>query len=202
MPEYLALGDSYTIGEGVEAEASFPHQLHQLLNAAGLAFGKPVIMAKTGWTTGELLEAINKTPLTTTFDLVTLLIGVNNQYRSLSIEEYETEFTHLLELAINFAGGNRSAVYVVSIPDWSATPFAVDRDREKISHEIDSFNEVNMRVSVEYKTNYVAITEGSRAAIHDTSLVTSDKLHPSPKEYARWAKKLAERITTSSIYQI
>jgi lysophospholipase L1-like esterase len=197
MLRYLALGDSYTIGEGLATEASFPYQLQGLLKTAGHEIGDPLIVAKTGWTTGELLDAIHKSELTPPYDLVTLLIGVNNQYRGLSSEEYGIEFGKLLKLAIKFAGDNESAVFVISIPDWSATPFAHDRDRERLSREIDNFNAINLAIAIEHRCNYVSITQGTRDAMQDPTLVTTDGLHPSAKEYAKWARKLVDKINTT-----
>ncbi len=192
--KYLALGDSYTIGEGVAPDLNFPAQLVSLLGQAGLTMPPPVIIAKTGWTTDELLHEIKVSGIDGLFDIVTLLIGVNNQYRGLSPEDYEPSFKILLEKAISFAGGNPSNVYVVSIPDWSATPFAHDRDREFISGMINRFNAINEYATTAAGAHYCDITPGSRQASADPELVTTDGLHPSPKEYRRWAKQLSELI--------
>ena len=135
---YLALGDSYTIGESVPSAENFPHQL-----ASALGLGEPQIIAKTGWTTDELNAAIDAANPQGPYDLVTLLIGVNNQYRGRDAEQYRGEFTALLRRAIGFAGGDASNVVVVSIPDWGVTPFAEGRDRAKIASEIDRYNAIN-----------------------------------------------------------
>ena len=191
---YLALGDSYTIGESLPLKDNFPNQTVDLLKLRGMKITEPVIVAKTGWTTDELMDAIEKRQINGQFDFVSLLIGVNNQYRGRDITVYQKEFEQLLQQAIAFAGGNRNHVFVLSIPDWGATPFAAGRDLVKIAREIDQFNAVNKKISEQYKVNYIEITEGTREASKDNSLVAEDKLHPSKKEYARWAEKLSNGI--------
>ena len=187
---YLALGDSYTIGESVAEASRFPEQAVQLFSQKGNRFGKPYTIAKTGWTTGNLLNAINIADLQPPYDLVTLLIGVNNQYQGRSLDEYENEFELLLKKAIAFAGNDTGRVVVLSIPDWGATPFAAGRNKDQISQEIDAFNAVNKRISTEKNVQYIDITPGTREALQDPSLVASDGLHPSAKEYSRWATAL------------
>lgn len=196
MKKLLALGDSYTIGEAVPAEGSFPYQLTTMLNAAGLYFDVPDIVAKTGWTTDELLAAIEKRALTEQYDFVTLLIGVNNQYRAGDIDTYEKEFRELLLIAMKRTLRS-GLVYVLSIPDWGVTPFAEGRDRNRISQEINAFNTINRRISAENKVYYIEITEGTREASFDKDLIAKDGLHPSEKEYARWAQKIAAHYTTT-----
>lgn len=193
---YLALGDSYTIGEAVEQEESFPFQLKQSLNNKGNQFEQPRVIAKTGWTTDELRHAIQQEQIAETFDLVTLLIGVNNQYRGYSQETYRTEFAELLETAISFAGGKKENVYVVSIPDWGVTEFAKNsgRDLQTISDEIDAFNRISAQETAAQNVTYVDITPGSRQAIKKLNLIASDGLHPSGKMYAEWAALIAEKI--------
>ena len=191
---YLALGDSYTIGESLPLKDNFPNQTVDLLKLRGMKINEPVIVAKTGWTTDELMDAIEKRQIKGQFDFVSLLIGVNNQYRGRDITVYQKEFEQLLQQAIAFAGGNRNHVFVLSIPDWGATPFAAGRDLVKIAREIDQFNAVNKKISEQYKVNYIEITEGTREASKDLSLVAEDKLHPSKKEYGRWAEKLSKVI--------
>jgi len=191
---YLALGDSYTIGQSVTASENFPNQTVQLLNQQNYNFKSPEILATTGWTTDELQTNINNHTFTPPYDFVSLLIGVNNQYRGRSIENYKPEFESLLKQAIQFAGGNASRVIVVSIPDWGVTPFADGRDRAQIAKEIDDYNAANRYISEIYKVNYIDITPGSREAATDLSLVAGDGLHPSAKEYARWAQKCFEVI--------
>ena len=191
---YLALGDSYTIGQSVTASENFPNQTVQLLNQQNYNFKSPEILATTGWTTDELQTNINNHTFTPPYDFVSLLIGVNNQYRGRSIENYKPEFESLLKQAIQFAGGNASRVIVVSIPDWGVTPFANGRDRAQIAKEIDDYNAANRYISEIYKVNYIDITPGSREAATDLSLVAGDGLHPSAKEYARWAQKVFAAI--------
>lgn len=191
---YLALGDSYTIGESVMLHESFPYQTAQMLRDKGKNFHAPEIIAKTGWTTDELHAAINKYTFQPKYDFVTLLIGVNNQYRGRTADEYSNEFESLLKQAIAFAGNNTNHVIVLSIPDWGVTPFAVGRDNKKIATEIDEFNAINEKISKQYKVQYLGITTGTREAAKDESLLAGDKLHPSAKEYKRWAKRLTEAI--------
>ncbi len=193
---YLALGDSYTIGEAVEQSESFPYQLVSLLNDSRIELENPKIIAKTGWTTDELRHAIKQEQITETFDLVTLLIGVNNQYRGYSQDTYRKEFTELLATAISFAGGDKNKVYVISIPDWGLTEFAKNsgRDLKTISKEIDAFNEINKQETEASGITYVDITPISRQAIKKPNLIAGDGLHPSGKMYAEWTKLIAEKI--------
>ncbi len=190
----LSLGDSYTIGEQVDEAERFPNQTVLQLHSKGIYFDKPKIIATTGWTTDELLTAIEKETLQTPYDFVTLLIGVNNQYRGRPEEEYRKEFVQLLDLAISFAGEKKSHVVVLSIPDWGVTPFAEGRDRNNIASQIDRFNAINMEESMKHGVHYVDITAISRNAATDESLVASDGLHPSGKMYAQWAELVAAVI--------
>jgi lysophospholipase L1-like esterase len=191
---YLALGDSYTIGESVALEKNFPHQVVSLLRKSAISIEAPAIIAKTGWTTDELQEQISRTRLAVPFDFVTLLIGVNNQYRGRSEKEYSQQFEELLQQAIGFSGDKPTHVIVLSIPDWGVTPFAKDRDRNKIAKEIDQFNAINEKISKQYNVHYINITPFTREAANDQSLVAEDGLHPSAKDYARWAKLVAEKM--------
>jgi lysophospholipase L1-like esterase len=193
---YLALGDSYTIGEAVLLHQSFPYQAVQILRNAGYDFQAPEIIAKTGWTTDELEEAVKHYRFLPKYDYVTLLVGVNNQYRGREAIEYKHQFEGLLQKAIGLANGKKDHVIIVSIPDYSVTPYAANSDREKIAREIDSFNGINKALSIQYKVQYMEITEGLRDAANDATLLASDGLHPSEKEYAKWAAKLAELITS------
>jgi len=194
---FLALGDSYTIGESVPIYENFPYQSVQLLRKSGISVHAPEIVAKTGWTTDELMAGIDRTIFEKSYDIVTLLIGVNNQYRGKDPSTYEKEFEQLLNKAIAFAGGNKQHVFVLSIPDWGATPFAASRDRIKIGKEIDLFNSINKKSTDAAGIAYISITEGSREATSNASLVAKDGLHPSGLEYGRWAKKLADAILQS-----
>lgn len=186
--KYLALGDSYTIGESVEVNERWPVQLADSLSATGFNMDEAEIIAQTGWTTGELKQAIASQGLQDTFHLVTLLIGVNNQYRQLDTAEYRTEFRELLQTAIKFAGGASSHVIVVSIPDYGVNPFAQTMDTEKIAEEIDAFNAIKSEETIKAGVEFVNVTPVSRMAGDDPSLVADDGLHPSGKMYTEWVK--------------
>lgn len=182
----LALGDSYTIGEGVAEADRWPVRLAAMLRARGLSVGAPRIVARTGWTTDELSAGIDGARPDSNYDLVTLLIGVNNQYRNRGEQEYRTEFKALLARAIAFARGKSSRVIVVSIPDWGVTPFANGRDRPAISRAIERFNAINREEASTAGVAYADITPLSRRAAADPSLVAADGLHPSAAMYASW----------------
>jgi lysophospholipase L1-like esterase len=185
---YLALGDSYTIGEGVPERDRWPVQLAALLRERGHDFGEPQIVARTGWTTDELSAAIDRADPRGPYDLVSLLIGVNNQYRGRSAEQYRAEFAALLQRAIGFAGGDAGRVIVLSIPDWGVTPFAAGRDRARIAAEIDAFNAINRQETERLGARYVDITPQSRAAGSDPSFLAPDGLHYSGRTYGEWAR--------------
>lgn len=198
---YLALGDSYTIGEQVPVAESFPYQTVQFLRKGNAQkgnmndfFNAPEIIAKTGWTTDELTAAIGQTVFLPVYDFVSLLIGVNNQYRGRSVEEFKTEFEKLLMLAIKFAGGNEKNVFVLSIPDWGITPFATALDKMKIAAEIDTFNIECESIATTFKTNFINITGEQRKDGDGEAFLAPDGLHPSGKEYEKWAKKLSQMI--------
>jgi len=191
---FLALGDSYTIGQSVLSSENFPNQTIQLLKGQGYDFNAAEIVATTGWTTDELQNNINNRNFTPPYDIVTLLIGVNNQYRGRPVDAYKPEFENLLKQAIQFAGGKADHVIVLSIPDWSVTPFAAGRDRDQIARKIDEYNSANKNTSETYKVNYIDITPWTREAVNDLSFIASDGLHPSAKEYKRWSEKLADKI--------
>jgi lysophospholipase L1-like esterase len=190
---YLALGDSYTIGESVQVAERFPNQLAALLEKDGLQVDVTII-ARTGWTTDELWQGIQAATVEPPYDLVSLLIGVNNQYRNRSIDEYRTDFSFLLNKAIEYAGGDVKRVIVFSIPDWGVTPFARDRERmtgndlSNVDEQIDAFNQVNFEVSQSSGVHYVNITPISRLAAEKPSLIAGDGLHPSGEMYAEWVK--------------
>ena len=197
---YLALGDSYTIGELVPIFDSFPYQAVQLLRKKyNVEILAPEIVAKTGWTTDELLSAIDTTKFLPSYDFVTLLIGVNNQYRGRSVENYKLEFEQLLQKAIRFAKGISKNVFVLSIPDWGATPFADGKEIAQIATEIDSYNLACMQITLHHQCQYIEITRSQRADGMDTVFLASDLLHPSGKEYAKWAELFA-RILNEVIH--
>ncbi|WP_258097618.1 SGNH/GDSL hydrolase family protein [Marinoscillum pacificum] len=185
---YLALGDSYTIGESVDVSERWPVQLVMQLKDLEIPMSDPQIIATTGWTTDELLKGIEAADTKESYDLVSLLIGVNNQYRGYPIEQQKEEFEVLLKKAIQFANMDTARVFVVSIPDWGVTPFAEGRDQEKIATEIDAYNQVNQTICENYGVKYFDITPISRKAAQDESLVALDGLHPSGKMYTEWVE--------------
>jgi lysophospholipase L1-like esterase len=185
---YLALGDSYTIGESVPTEQRWPVQLAELLGQEGYHVGETRIVARTGWTTGDLAAAIPGENLEDTYDLVSLLIGVNNQYRGYGLEEYRQEFADLLEQALTLAGGDPGRVLVLSIPDWSVTPYAAGHDRAAIATAIDAFNAINREETEKRGASYIDVTPTSRQAAEDLTLIAPDGLHPSGKMYTEWAR--------------
>ena len=193
---YLAIGDSYTIGEQVQGKDSFPNQVYSLVKKDFSNFTEPRIIAKTGWTTDELergiIAADKAEPLQVSYDVVSLLIGVNNQYRGSTVENYKPEFEELLKKAIRFAGNNAAHVVVISIPDWGVTPFAKGRNSNKIAKEIDAYNAAAKEIASTYDVHYIDITPWTREAATDNSFLAADGLHPSSKEYKRWAEKIAE----------
>lgn len=184
---YLALGDSYTIGEGVAAGQSWPAQLAAALRERGVPMAPPQIIARTGWTCDELAAGIANAAPRGPYPLVSLLIGVNDQFRGATADAYAPRFERLLRLAIEFGGGRSGRVLVLSIPDWGVTPFADGRDREAIAGIIDTFNAENRAATRAVGARYVDITRDSRART-DKSQFVADGLHPSAGTYARWAE--------------
>ena len=191
---FLALGDSYTIGESVEVSQRWPVQLVRRLREEGTGISEPQIVARTGWTTSELSSAIDRADIRPPYDLVTLLIGVNNQFRGLDVGVYRAELVALLDRAVEFAGGEPSKVIVLSIPDWGVTPFAASVDRAQIAAEIDRFNAVNREEAVRTGARYVDITPISREAETDPELVAADGLHPSGKMYQVWTELVLAEV--------
>ena len=187
---YLALGDSYTIGEGVPESGRWPVQLAHALRADGIPIADPRIIAQTGWTTDELNAAIDAAHPLAEYDLVSLLIGVNNQYRGRGVDEYRVQFAGLLERAIGFAQWRPERVIVLSIPDWGVTPFARDaaRDPEKIAVEIDAFNTAAHQVCNARGIAFVDITPVSRAHGAEPAMLAEDGLHPSATMYNEWMR--------------
>jgi lysophospholipase L1-like esterase len=182
---YLALGDSYTIGESVKESERWPVQLS---NSLRNKLNKPVIIAKSGWTTDQLIDTLNKINFNKKFDFVSLLIGVNNQYRGRSVENFKQGFTILLKKSIEYANYKKERVMVVSIPDWGVTPFAKNKNRTIIGNEIDAFNKVIHDECMKNNITFFNITEISRKAVNNNSLIAEDGLHPSKKMYKQWVK--------------
>ena len=185
---YLALGDSYTIGESVKDELRWPNQLAKQLEGV-VSIGQPKIIATTGWTTDELMKGIVEANLEGQYDIVSLLIGVNNQYRGYPFAQYEKEFVELMEIAESRmkAGGT---LFVVSIPDYGVTPFGQKKDPGKIGKELDEYNAYAKSVAEERGYPFFNITEISRKALEDSSLVAKDELHPSGKMYTQWVESM------------
>jgi lysophospholipase L1-like esterase len=193
---FLALGDSYTIGERVDSTGRWPVQLAIALRANKLNVADPEIIARTGWTTDELKAGIAAAPPSGHYDLVSLLIGVNNQYRGRDAEQYRAEFKGLLGQAVGFAGGKASRVIVLSIPDWGATPFAEGRDRGKIGADIDQFNSIGRTETLAAGAHWVDVTPASREK--HAGWTAPDGLHPSALQYSRWSE-LAMSAATAAL---
>lgn len=192
MPEpqrrYLALGDSYSIGEGVPETGRWPLQLAAALRAEGIALAPPRIIATTGWTTDELAAAMDAAEPLGRWDLVSLLIGVNNQYRGRPLDEYREQFGQLLRRAIGLASGDAGRVFVLSIPDWGVTPFAQGRERGTIAAQIDAFNDAARSICDEHGVRFIDITPTSRERGGEPDMLAEDGLHPSAAMYARWVE--------------
>lgn len=187
----LALGDSYTIGEGVAADGRWPARLAADLREDGFAIDDPRIVATTGWTTDELASALDAAePLGRDWDLVSLLIGVNDQYRGRPVADYAPAFAMLLDRAIGYAGGRADRVFVLAIPDWGVTPFAAasGRDRATIARELDAYNATAARICAERGVAFVDIAPVSRARGAEPAMLADDGLHPSAALYAEWAR--------------
>lgn len=191
---YLALGDSYTIGESVKDSERWPVQLASALTKKGVNVSAPRIIATTGWRTDNLKEAIINAELKDKYDLVSLLIGVNNQYQGKPTSQYADEFEELVKMAIRLAKGKASNVFVVSIPDYGYTPFGISK-KEAISKQIDEFNAINKRIAEQHKVAYYNITDISRKGLTDPSLVAEDGLHPSGEMYTRWVERILQKFT-------
>jgi lysophospholipase L1-like esterase len=194
---YLALGDSYTIGQSVAVTERFPYLTTVLLRQQNIAIADPEYIATTGWTTEDLLTAIHQQENLGTFDVVSLLIGVNDQYQQLDTAGYRARFAQLLEQAIALAGNRLHRVFVLSIPDYSATPFVAPESKARVHTEIESFNAINKEITRGRNITYIDITTLTRAAATDASLLASDGLHYSGKEHQKWAALLARVMAKS-----
>lgn len=192
---YLALGDSYTIGHGVSKSQSWPVQLVKALLEAEVSMADPEIIAATGWKTSDLQRAIqSEDDLRDAYDMVSLLIGVNNQFQGRSLSEFEQEYSALLSQAVALAGGDKSRVFVLSIPDYSVTPVGASMEPEQIRQEIDAFNASKKRITEELGVQYFNITGISRDAASNPALLASDGLHPSGKMYQFWTESIFSRV--------
>lgn len=191
-PRFLALGDSYTIGEGVAPSGRWPQQLAARLRAEGVAVADPQVVAVTGWTTDELAAAMDAATFAPPYALVTLLIGVNNQYRGRDLANYREEFRALLERAVALAGGEPRRTLVVSIPDWGVTPFAraQGRDAAAVAAAIDAFNAVNRAEAAARGAAWIDVTGLSRERGDAPDMLVADGLHPSAAQYARWVERI------------
>lgn len=191
---YLALGDSYTIGESVEPSQRWAVQLVEALRDSGITVSKPVIIAQTGWTTTDLKNAIQESELNPPYDLVSLLIGVNDQYQKRDISKYPQRFTRLLKKAIQLAGNRASHVFVVSIPDYGVTPFGQEKSPVVISKELARYNAINRKISDSLGVIFINITPISRRAATNEALIAQDGLHPSGKMYELWVEKIVQKL--------
>ena len=190
---YLALGDSYTIGESVTEAERWPNQLAESLRKKGYDVAKPAIIATTGWRTDNLRNAINIARLKDTYSLVSLLIGVNNQFQGKPAGQYAIEFEDLLRTCIELAGQKKENVLVVSIPDYGYTPYGMSRQSD-ISDALDQFNAINKKISKKQGIRYIDITDISRKGLDQPDLVASDGLHPSGKMYSLWVERIVKEI--------
>lgn len=192
---FLALGDSYTYGESVEENQKLPYQIAVQLNGLGLNTSAAEVIARTGWTSGDLLSRLSDNPPSLPhYGIVTLLIGVNNQFQGASQEQYRREFEALVDKAIGYAGNNPNHVFVLSIPDWGVMPFATYRNKELIAKQIDSFNVINKKISLSKNVHYTDVTDISRLAASNPALIAVDGLHPSGEQYRMWANRLVTTI--------
>jgi lysophospholipase L1-like esterase len=191
-PRFLALGDSYTIGEGVASGDNWPHQLVAAIRREGLDIADAQILARTGWTTDELSAAMDAHEFHPPYALVTLSIGVNNQYRGRDVENYRHEFHALLQRAIALAGNDPRRVVVVSIPDWGDTRFGAQsgRDVHAIARELDAYNAANAQISTTLHARYASITARSRADAAAPGMLAADGLHPSAAAYRGWLQRI------------
>lgn len=191
---FLALGDSYTAATSESTINSWPEQLVQILKKKGTSVNTPEILAKAGWTSTDLLKTIESQQLAPSYGLVSLLIGVNNQYKGKDINIFKEEFPKLLDTSIALAQNNPKNVFVLSIPDWSVTPFARLKDKKKIVKELNNYNTIIEEEAKKRNVMFIEITQSSRNAAVNPSLIASDSLHPSKKMYKIWAKKISKKL--------
>ena len=185
----LALGDSYTIGEGVDEDQRWPNQFIKVAYENGVDFSSSRIIAETGWKSYDLINAIESSNFEKKYDYVSLLIGVNNQFNSRPVNEFKNDLDKLL-IKINNLKKKNGSVLIISIPDWGSSPFGEGFDRNVISNEINTFNNSLKNFANTNGLNYVDVTEISRRAINEPNLIAIDNLHPSGIMYLEWAKKI------------
>lgn len=191
---YLALGDSYTIGESVTESERWPIQLGTVLQSKGFNISETDIIATTGWTTAELMDGIKTASPHSEYGLVSLLIGVNNQYRGYDFEIYETELIELVDKAIGFAGGDTSKVFMVSIPNYGVTPFGQSRGENRIRQELLEYDAYANTIAKQYGIPFLNITPISEKAKMDPSYIAEDQLHPSGKMYSEWVELMIPTV--------
>ncbi|MDZ4715419.1 MAG: SGNH/GDSL hydrolase family protein [Cytophagales bacterium] len=191
--KFLALGDSYTIGESVVERDRWPVQLARALREHGQTIGDPRIIAVTGWRTDQLKKAIDDAKLENEYGLVSLLIGVNNQYQKKTPESYAPEFEELLQKSIALAGSKKENVFVVSIPDYGFTPFG-QKNQQEISAAIDRYNKINREITERMGVRYVAITDLTREGLARPEYVAADGLHPSGPMYTLWVDRMLQQL--------
>jgi lysophospholipase L1-like esterase len=191
---YLALGDSYTIGESVAQDQRWPVLLADSLRSRNIAVAKPDIIAQTGWTTADLQEAIERENPHSNYDLVSLLIGVNNQYQGLDFNQFEREFKELLNQAISFAGNNPQNVFAVSIPNYGVTPFGQEKNPDSVAKELSRYNKTARQIAQNNGITFINITPISEDALDNPELTANDNLHPSGKMYRQWVSKMLPAI--------
>jgi lysophospholipase L1-like esterase len=196
---YLALGDSYTIGEMVDEKMRWPNLLVNQFKAEGLNFEKPIIVAKTGWRADELADAVKNIETKSKFDLVSIQIGVNNQYQGIEILQFQEDLRRIIGQATVLSKHGVESVFALSIPDYSVTPFARKKNPEKIAAEIKEYNALYQATCKEYGIKFYDITPVSQEAARNTQLIADDKLHPSGKMYQFWVNKISSSIITEII---
>ena len=194
---YLALGDSYTYGLDVAQNQSYPYQLDSVLRLNGYKSANPMVIARFGWTSGDLIAGMAAANITKQFDMVTILIGVNDQNKGVNTETFRSNLDQLITNAVILAKGYSNRVFVISIPDWSVTPFAANMNKPQIAAAVQLFNTINQSEAGKFKVNYVDITALSKLMAGDPTLVSSDGLHPSAKMYSQWVSQFYGKITAS-----
>tara|TARA_Y100000389_G_C17459268_1_gene520458 strand:+ start:1914 stop:2639 length:726 start_codon:yes stop_codon:yes gene_type:complete len=195
---YLALGDSYTIGEAVSNNDSWPMQLVKALEEENILIDKPKVIAKTGWTTGDLKKGIDEAVLNYPYDWISILIGVNNQSQGKNIEVFKADLEQLISQSILFVGNKKNRLFVISIPDWGKMPFAKNQEREKIATEIDNYNQIIYEVCSRKEVGFIDITQISRTLDSNPHFIGSDSLYPSKSQYAKWVEEIIPFFINSS----